>query len=79
MLEHVQSGFVDATKLVGADALPRVNGRGLAAADFDNDGHMDLAVNTVGGKLMLLRSTGGSGHWLEVRLPALRARRGRHR
>ena len=25
--------------------LPRVNGRGLAAADFDNDGHVDLAVN----------------------------------
>ncbi len=69
VLEHVQSGFVDATKLVGADELPRVNGRGLAAADFDNDGHVDLAVNTIGGKLMLLRSTGGSGHWLEVRLP----------
>jgi Na+-transporting NADH:ubiquinone oxidoreductase subunit NqrB len=69
VLEQVQSGFVDATRLVGADALPRVNGRGLAAADFDNDGHLDLAVNTVGGKLMLLRSTGGSGHWLEVRLP----------
>ena len=30
---------------------------------------MDLAVNSIGGKLILLRSTGGSGHWLEVRLP----------
>ena len=30
---------------------------------------MDLAVNTIGGKLILLRSTGGTGHWLEVKLP----------
>jgi ASPIC and UnbV/FG-GAP-like repeat len=69
VLERVPSGFVDAAALVGADKLPKVNGRGVAAADFDNDGHMDLAVNTVGGKLMLLRSTGGTGHWLEVKLP----------
>jgi hypothetical protein len=69
VLEQVPSGFVDATKLVGADKLPLVNGRGVAAADFDNDGRVDLAVNTVGDKLMLLRSTGGTGNWLEVRLP----------
>jgi Na+-transporting NADH:ubiquinone oxidoreductase subunit NqrB len=69
VLERVPSGFVDASSLVGADKLPLVNGRGLAAADFDNDGHVDLAVNSVGGQLMLLRSTGGTGNWLEVRLP----------
>ena len=46
--------------------LPRVNGRGLAAADFDNDGHMDIAVNSIGGQLILLQNTGASGHWLEV-------------
>jgi hypothetical protein len=69
VLENVHGGFVDAGSLVGADRLPRVNGRGVAAADFDNDGHVDLAVSSIGGKLMLLRSTGGSGHWLEVSLP----------
>src|SRR4029453_1838622 len=30
VLEQVGSGFVDATKLVGADRLPLVNGRGVA-------------------------------------------------
>jgi Na+-translocating ferredoxin:NAD+ oxidoreductase RnfD subunit len=42
------------------------NGRGVAAADYDNDGRVDLAVNTVGGKLVLLHNTGPSGNWLEV-------------
>jgi hypothetical protein len=42
------------------------NGRGLAAADFDNDGDLDLAVSSVGGALQLFRNDGASGHWLEV-------------
>ena len=63
VLENVHGGFVDAGSLVGADRLPRVNGRGVAAADFDNDGHVDLAVSSIGGKLVLLRGTGNSGHW----------------
>jgi Na+-translocating ferredoxin:NAD+ oxidoreductase RnfD subunit len=69
VLENLPDGFVNATSLVGLGSLPRVNGRGVAAADFDNDGHMDLAVNSIGGRLILLRGTGGSGHWLEVKLP----------
>ncbi len=69
VLENVPGGFANATSLVGLAELPRVNGRGVAAADYDNDGHMDVAINSVGGKLILLRGTGGSGHWLEVALP----------
>src|SRR6266542_2330601 len=60
--------FRDGSVLVGVRNLPRVVGRGLAAADFDNDGRVDIAVNTIGGRLELLRSTGAVGHWLEVRL-----------
>jgi Na+-translocating ferredoxin:NAD+ oxidoreductase RnfD subunit len=45
-----------------------VNGRGLAAADYDNDGRVDVAVNSIGGPLLLLRNTGPAGHWLEVSL-----------
>ena len=46
------------------------NGRGLAAADYDNDGDLDLAVGSIGGGVQLLRNDGGAkaGHWLEVSL-----------
>ncbi len=40
--------------------------RGLAAADYDNDGDVDLAVATVGGRVGLLRNSGARGHWLAV-------------
>jgi hypothetical protein len=40
--------------------------RGSAAADFDNDGDVDLAVSSVGGRLALLENTGTTGSWLEV-------------
>jgi hypothetical protein len=70
VLENVHGEFANVTSLVGLDRTgERTNGRGLAVADVDNDGHMDVAINSVGGRLMLLRSTGGSGHWLEVKLP----------
>src|SRR4051794_5438126 len=60
--------FTDGTALVGGRALPRVCGRGLTTGDFDNDGRMDVAINTIGGKLQLLRPVGALGHWLAVRL-----------
>jgi hypothetical protein len=60
--------FTDGTALLGGNDLPRVVGRGLTTADFDNNGRLDIAINTIGGKLELLRPTGAVGHWLAVRL-----------
>ena len=60
--------FANATEVTGLATAPRVIGRGLAAADFDNDGSLDIAVNSIGGKLILLRTTGAKGNWLAVRL-----------
>ncbi|HXR11047.1 MAG TPA: FG-GAP-like repeat-containing protein, partial [Gaiellaceae bacterium] len=59
--------YGSATGILGPGGL-RLNGRGVAAADVDNDGRMEVAVNTIGGKLALLRPTGPSGHWLDVKL-----------
>src|SRR5262245_35407415 len=60
--------FDDASASVGVGAGPYVNGRGLAAGDFDNDGDLDAAINSIGGPLVLLRNDGARGHWLEVKL-----------
>ena len=60
--------FANASTLTGLGRLPRVNGRGLAAADFNNDGNVDIAINTIGGPLVLLENTNTAGHWLEVSL-----------
>ena len=54
--------------VAGLRGIPRVNGRGLAAADYDNNGTMDIAVGSVDGRLLLLRNTRDAGHWLEVKL-----------
>ncbi len=68
VLENTGNGFADASGAVGLQPGPLVNGRGLAAADYDNDGRVDIAVNSIGGKFVLLHNTGSSGHWLEVSL-----------
>src|SRR3989454_1143415 len=60
--------FTDGTALVGGNDLPRVVGRGLTTADFDNDGRMDIAINTIGGKAGRFGPPGGLRHWLAVRL-----------
>jgi hypothetical protein len=46
--------------------LPPLLARGSAAADFDDDGDLDLAVNSAGGRLLLLENRGTTGNWLQV-------------
>jgi hypothetical protein len=60
--------FADAGGDVPAGERLSLNGRGLAAADFDNDGDVDVAINQIGGPLALLENTNDPGNWLEVAL-----------
>ena len=66
--EPIQVLVPGKTRYVDAGVLRslHVNGRGLAAADYNNDGHVAIAVGTIGGNLLLLRNTSPVGHWLEV-------------
>ena len=59
-------GYGDLTRILHGGLS--VNGRGVAAADVNNDGRVQIAVNTIGGRLALLRPGGTGGHWLDVRL-----------
>lgn len=58
--------FREWTQLVGLADVGPLLARGSAAADFDNDGDLDVAVNTIAGQLALLQNEQSGGNWLEV-------------
>jgi hypothetical protein len=50
----------------GLRRVGRLVARGSAAADYDNDGDLDVAVLPLGRPLVLLENRGAAGSWLEV-------------
>jgi len=68
--------FEDVSTELGLDFLKPIAGRGLATADFDNDGDIDAAINARGDYPELLRNDGGNAnHWLEVFLIGTKSNR----
>jgi enediyne biosynthesis protein E4 len=61
--------FHNLAPLVPALSQPRV-ARGLAVADYDNDGDADVLIVRRGGPVQLLRNDMQTGHWAEVELRA---------
>ena len=66
MLQNNRAEIVDVSASVLGKTGVRVNGRGLAAADYDNDGDVDVAINSIAEPLALLQNSGARGRWLEV-------------
>lgn len=61
--------FTKVSDRLGPDFNHPIAGRGLAVADFDNDGDLDLVVIDRGDYPELLRNDGGNANsWLTVRL-----------
>jgi len=68
--------FEKVSDRLGADFIRPIAGRGLATADYDNDGDMDIATNNRGDYPSLLRNDGGNANnWLTVLLIGTRSNR----
>jgi hypothetical protein len=68
--------FEDVSKAAGADFQATGQYRGVAFADFDNDGRIDAVVTNVNGPARLFRNASSStGHWLAFKLTGTRSNR----
>jgi enediyne biosynthesis protein E4 len=69
--------FADVGRSRGAYFNAMDVGRGLATADYDNDGDRDLVVATSNRRVTLLRNDRGNtaGHWIALRLQGVRCNR----
>jgi enediyne biosynthesis protein E4 len=68
--------FEDVSAGAGPDFQRAAMHRGVAFADFDNDGRIDAVVTVVNGPAKLFRNvTGGESHWLAIRLRGRRSNR----
>ncbi|MFN7939946.1 MAG: CRTAC1 family protein [Bryobacteraceae bacterium] len=67
--------FVDVTASAGEYFTRKGYQRGAAFGDLNNDGFTDIVVTSLGRRPAILLHTGGSGHWVDVKLRGRRSNR----
>jgi len=77
LLRNLGNGRLeDGSKLAGHDFQSAGHYRGVAFADFDNDGRLDAVVSNVNGPARLFHNiTPNAGHWLALKLTGTRSNR----
>jgi hypothetical protein len=68
LYENAGGTFKDISAAAGPALQALRVGRGLAVADYDNDGYVDVVISSVGRRAVLLKNQGArKGNWLEIR------------
>jgi enediyne biosynthesis protein E4 len=67
--------FTDISLNAGPGIMAQFNSHGVAAADFDNDGAVEVLVNNSHNRPSLLKNFGDHGNWILVRLKGTRSNR----
>ena len=77
MFRNLGKGEFDkVSESLGPDFVRPIVGRGLATADYDNDGDLDIVTNNRGDFPSLLRNDGGNANnWLTVQLVGAKSNR----
>src|SRR5207249_393583 len=65
--------FTDVGYVDQADRIE--DGRGVSIFDYDQDGQLDVVLRNYNQPAQLLHNTGGSGHWLELKLTGVHSNR----
>jgi enediyne biosynthesis protein E4 len=69
LIRQTSKGFVDVSAASGPIFARKMNSRGLAIGDFDNDGAVDVLISVNDNAPLLLKNTGAVGnHWIGLNL-----------
>ena len=76
LYENVGGRFRDISSQSGSVFQADRVGRGLAVADFDNDGTLDVVITSVGRPAVLLKNQAGKrGNWITIRAEGTKSNR----